>query len=83
MKLEIMSNRCGTTRGIVSNSKEVEVYDLDNKLIRSFESVNELEKKSHKYLGSVVEGQVIRRFCKSEKLYDGKYYFKMKENYIF
>lgn len=79
----MMSNRCGTTRGVVSNSRAVEVYDSENKLIRSFGSVNELEKKSEKYLGTSVGAQLIRRFCKNEKLYDGKYYFKMKQNYIF
>lgn len=83
MKLQVMSNRCGTTRGVVSNSREVGVYDSNNELIRSFGSVNELERKSEKYLGFPVAQQTIRRFCKNGKLYAGKYYFKMKDNYMF
>lgn len=83
MRLEVMSNRCGTTRGVVSNSREVFVYDSNNKLIRSFGSVNELERKSEKYLGEAIDNQKIRRFCRSEKLYAGKYYFRMKDNFIF
>lgn len=83
MKLEMMSNRCGTTRGVTNNSREVTVYDSERNPIRSFASVNELEKKSEKYLGESIGGQLIRRLCKSKKLYAGKYYFKMKENYVF
>lgn len=82
-KLGMMDSRCGTTRGVSANSREVEVYDADGKLIRTFGSVRELELKSEKYLGVNVGYQTISIHCRNGKLYEGKYKFKMKENYIF
>lgn len=83
VKLMPLNKRCGTVRGVLSNSKEVIVSDLENRPIRTFGSVREMELKSEKYFGIPITAMKIRLHCKNEKPFDAKYYFKLKHNYIF
>ena len=33
VKLQLIDKRCGTLKGVRSNSREVEVFDIDNRLV--------------------------------------------------
>ena len=82
-KLQPIYGRCGTVKGVLSHSKEVQVFDIDNKPVRTFGSVREMEIKSEKYFDAPITGAKIRLHCKNGKPFEGKYYFRLKENYIF
>lgn len=82
MRLQSMENRGGVVRGVTSRAKEISVYDIKNVLIRKFGCINELERKSEKYLGIKISKAKIILHCKNEKPYEG-YYLKEDKKYIF
>lgn len=83
VKLELMGNRCGVARVVHTTSKEVQVFDIDNRPVRTFGSVREMELKSEKYFGMPITAIKIRLHCRNEKPYNGKWLFRMQENYVF
>lgn len=83
VRLHSIDRRCGTVKGVLSHSKEVQVFDIDNKPVRTFGSVREMELKSQKYFGMPITAIKIRLHCRNEKPYEGKWFFRLKENYVF
>lgn len=82
-RLQVIDKRCGTCKGVRSNSKEVMAYDADRNLVRTFASYTDASAKAEKYLGIKVSAQQIRIHCMKKTMCQGKYYFETIPKYAF
>lgn len=51
----------------MSNAKKINVYSLDGKFLRQFESISDLWRKAKDVFGCVLNKDYIVKVCKGEK----------------